>query len=153
MILFARRTFDSPVIRAVSHTIPLLVGLYLLAGQSGTTSRDRSPHQVRFVTVDSSVRLEVLDWGGSGRPILFVGCYLTGHVYDDIAPKLTDQFRVYAVTRRGVGASDHPATGYDPQRRADDILEVIGAVGMQKPILIGNSCGGDILHTLGRPTS
>jgi non-heme chloroperoxidase len=26
---------------------------------------------------------------------------------------------------------------------------VIGAVGMQKPILIGNSCGGDILHTLG----
>jgi pimeloyl-ACP methyl ester carboxylesterase len=93
--------------------------------------------------------LEVLDWGGTGRPILFVGCYLTGHVYDDIAPKLTDQFRVYAVTRRGVGASDHPQTGYDPQRRAEDILEVIGAVGMQKPILIGNSCGGDILHTLG----
>jgi pimeloyl-ACP methyl ester carboxylesterase len=91
----------------------------------------------------------VLDWGGTGRPILFVGCYLTGHIYDDIAPKLTDQFHVYAVTRRGVGASDHPQTGYDPQRRADDILEVIGAFGMVKPILIGNSCGGDILHTLG----
>jgi len=117
--------------------------------QTGTNWRDPSPHQVRFVTVESTVRLEVLDWGGSGRPILFVGCYLTGHVYDDIAPKLTDQFRVYAVTRRGVGVSDHPATGYDPQRRSDDILEVIGAVGMQKPILIGNSCGGDILHTLG----
>jgi hypothetical protein len=29
---------------------------------------------VRFVVVDSSVRLEVLDWGGTGRPILFVGC-------------------------------------------------------------------------------
>jgi pimeloyl-ACP methyl ester carboxylesterase len=127
----------------------LMLGLYLLAGQSGATWRDPSPHDMRFVTVGSSVRLEVLDWGGSGRPILFVGCYLTGHVYDDIAPKLTDLFRVYAVTRRGVGASDHPATGYDPQRRADDILEVIGAVGMQKPILIGNSCGGDILHTLG----
>lgn len=133
----------------MSYAIPLLVGLYSLAGQSGTTWRDPSPHQVRFVTVDSSVRLEVLDWGGTGRPILFVGCYLTGHVYDDIAPKLTDQFHVYAVTRRGVGASDRPATGYDPQRRADDILEVIGSVGMQKPILIGNSCGGDILHTLG----
>jgi pimeloyl-ACP methyl ester carboxylesterase len=133
----------------VHSATPLIVGLYLLTGQSGTTWRDPSPHQVRFVTVDSSVRLEVLDWGGSGRPILFVGCYLTAHVYDDIAPKLTDQFRVDAVTRRGVGASDHPATGYDPQRRADDILEVISAIGMQKPILIGNSCGGDILHTLG----
>jgi pimeloyl-ACP methyl ester carboxylesterase len=74
---------------------------------------------------------------------------LTGHVYDEIAPKLTDQFRVYAVTRRGVGASDHPPTGYDPQRRADDILEVLDVLGMRKPILIGSSCGGDILHTLG----
>ena len=34
--------------------------------QSGTAWRDPSPHQVRFVTVDSSVRLEVLDWEGSG---------------------------------------------------------------------------------------
>jgi non-heme chloroperoxidase len=127
----------------------LIFGFYLLTAQAGTPWRDPSPHQVRFVGVESSVRLEVLDWGGSGRPILFVGCYLTGHVYDDIAPKLTDQFRVYAVTRRGVGASDRPATGYDPQRRADDILEVIRALGLQKPILIGNSCGGDILHTLG----
>jgi len=91
----------------------------------------------------------VLDWGGSGRPVLFVGCYLTGHVYDDIAPKLTDRFHVYAVTRRGVGASDHPATGYSPERRADDFLEVIDGLRMQKPILVGNSCGGDILHTLG----
>jgi non-heme chloroperoxidase len=114
-----------------------------------TQWRDPSPHQVRSVTVDGATRLEVLDWGGSGRPVLFVGCYLTAHVYDNIAPKLTDQFHVYAVTRRGVGASDHPSTGYDPQRRADDIFGVISALGMQQPILIGNSCGGAILHTLG----
>jgi len=110
---------------------------------------DPSPHQVRTVTVGGTTRLEVLDWGGSGRPVVFVGCYLTAHVYDDVAPKLTDQFHVYAVTRRGVGASDHPLTGYDPQRRADDILDVITALGMQNPILVGNSCGGAILHALG----
>lgn len=111
--------------------------------------RDPSPHQVRFVTARDATRLEVLDWGGSGRPVLFVGCYLTAHVYDDIAPKLTDQFHVYAVTRRGVGASSHPSAGYDPQTRADDIFEVIASLGMQKPILVGNSCGGAILHALG----
>src|SRR3954453_2715694 len=111
-----------------------------------TQRRDSSPHQVRFAAVDGATRLEVLDWGGSGRPVLFVGCYLTAHVYDSIAPRLTDQFRVYGVTRRGVGASDHPSTGYDPQRRADDILGVMTALGMQKPILIGTSCGGAILH-------
>jgi len=133
----------------VNTAIPLLVGLPLLLAQSGAVWRDPSPHNVRFVSVDTSVQLEVLDWGGAGRPMLFVGCYLTAHVYDDIAPKLTDQFRVYALTRRGVGASDRPATGYEPQRRADDVLEVIGALRMDKPILIGNSCGGDILHALG----
>jgi pimeloyl-ACP methyl ester carboxylesterase len=134
---------------AMNPALPCLLGLCLLAAQSNAVWRDPSPHSVRIVTVDSSVRLEVLDWGGTGRPILFVGCYLTAHVFDDIAPKLTDRFHVYAVTRRGVGASDRPPTGYDPQRRADDILEVIGSVGMQKPILMGSSCGGGILHTLG----
>jgi non-heme chloroperoxidase len=129
--------------------LALLISVHALSGQGAASWRDPSPHEVRFVTVDSSVKLEVLDWGGSGRPVLFVGCYLTGHVYDDIAPKLTDRFHVYAVTRRGIGASDRPTTGYDSQRRAADILEVIDALKIQKPILVGNSCGGGILHSLG----
>ena len=65
--------------------------------------------------------------GGTGRPVLFVGCYLSGHVYDDIAPKLAGSFRVYAVTRRGVGVSERPTTGYDPQRRAADVLREVRA--------------------------
>lgn len=131
--------------------IAIALGVELPHGQAqaGPSEPDASPHQVRMVTVDTSVRLEVLDWGGSGRPLLFVGCYLSAHVFDEIAPKLRDQFHVYAVTRRGVGASDRPAAGYDPQRRSDDILEVIEALGMRKPLLVGNACGGHILHTLG----
>ena len=129
-------------------TVLLGFGLQPAPPQTSSLGPDPSPHEVRLVTVDSSVRLEVLDWGGSGRPLLFVGCYLSAHVFDDIAPKLRE-FRVYAVTRRGIGASDHPASGYDPQRRADDVLEVIEALGMRKPILVGNACGGHVLHTLG----
>jgi non-heme chloroperoxidase len=131
--------------------LAVLFGAALQSAGAAPTSpkADPSPHQVRMVTVDSTVRLEVLDWGGAGRPLLFVGCYLSGHVYDDIAPKLVDRFHVYAVTRRGVGASDRPPAGYDPQRRADDILQVIDALGLRKPILVGHACGGHILHTLG----
>lgn len=62
---------------------------------------------------------------------------------------MTDRFRVYAVTRRGVGASDRPTTGYDPQRPAADFLDGIAAFRLEKPILVGNSCGSDILHALG----
>src|SRR6266571_2431580 len=34
--------------------------------------RDPSKHQVRLVTVEKDVDLEVLDWGGSGRPVVLL---------------------------------------------------------------------------------
>jgi non-heme chloroperoxidase len=111
--------------------------------------RDPSPHQVRWITVDSSVRLEVLDWGGTGRPIVLLGCYLTAHLYDDFAPKLADRFHVYGITRRGLGASDKPSSGYTLQRSADDVLEVLGELKINKPILAGYSCAGQVLSMLG----
>ena len=113
--------------------------------QSNGTWRDPSPHQVRWITVDSSVRLEVLDWGGSGPPLVLLGCYLTAHVHDEFAPKLTNQFHVYGITRRGIGASDKPATGYTVQRSADDVLEVLDSLKAQKSLLVGNSCAGQVL--------
>ena len=116
------------------------------AGTRATTPwRDPSPHQVRWITVDSSVRLEVLDWGGSGQPLVLLGCYLTAHVYDEFAPKLTNQFHVYGITRRGIGASDKPATGYTVQRSVDDVLEVLDSLKVQKSLLVGTSCAGQIL--------
>ena len=117
-----------------------------VAGKQAAASwRDPSPHQVRWVTVDSSVRLEVLDWGGSGPPLVLLGCYLTAHSYDEIAPKLTNQFHVYGITRRGIGAADRPATGYAVQRSADDVLEALDFLHVQRSLLIGNSCAGQIL--------
>jgi pimeloyl-ACP methyl ester carboxylesterase len=91
------------------------------------------------------VRLEVLDWGGSGPPVVLLGCYQTTHIYDDFAPKLTNQFHVYGVTRRGIGASDKPATGYSVQRSADDLFEVFNALKIQKALLAGLSCAGQVL--------
>ena len=107
--------------------------------------RDPSPHQVRWVTVDSSVQLEVLDWGGSGPPVVLLACYLSAHMYDEFAPKLTNQFHVYGITRRGIGASDKPATGYAVQRSANDLLEVLNSLNIQKALLVGHSCAGQVL--------
>jgi non-heme chloroperoxidase len=113
--------------------------------QSAPDWRDPSPHQVRWITVGSSVRLEVLDWGGSGPPLVLLGCYLTAPVHDEFAPKLTNQFHVYGITRRGIGASDKPAAGYTVQRSADDVLEVLDSLNLQKSLLVGTSCAGQIL--------
>ena len=114
-------------------------------GAQSTSWRDPSPHQVRRVTVDSSVQLEVLEWGGSGVPVVLLACYLSTHIYDEFAPKLTNQFRVFGITRRGIGASDKPATGYAVQRSADDVLEVLNSLKLQKSVLVGHSCAGQVL--------
>jgi hypothetical protein len=43
-----------------------------------------------MVTVDRDVSVEVLDWGGSGRPlVLLAGLGNTAHVFDDLAQRLT----------------------------------------------------------------
>jgi hypothetical protein len=58
--------------------------------QAPVAWHEPSPHAVRFVAVDKDVKLEVLDWGDTGRPaVLLAGLGNTAHVHDDFAPKLT----------------------------------------------------------------
>jgi len=116
--------------------------------------KDPSKHEVRFVDVEKGVSLEVLDWGGSGRPIVLLAGYgHSAHVFDHLAPKLRDVGRVVAVTRRGFGASTRPDSGYDDQRLADDVFAVLEALRLEKPVLAGHSLGGSELTTLGNQHS
>jgi len=112
---------------------------------------DPSKHTVQFVTVEEGVRLEVLDWGGTGRPIvLLAGSGNTAHIFDDFAEKLSGACcHVYGITRRGFGASTHPDSGYDQQRLADDVLHVLDALKLVAPVLAGHSMSGEELTTLG----
>jgi len=111
---------------------------------------DSSPHTVQFITVDSNVKLEVLDWGGSGRPmVLLTGLGNNAHVFDKFAPKLTTTYHVYGVTRRGFGVSSIPADGYSADRLGDDVLAVMDALKLKRPVLVGHSLGGEELSSVG----
>ncbi len=106
------------------------------------------------MTVERDVALEVLDWGGSGRPVvLLAGSGNTAHSFDEFALKLQDCCRVYGITRRGYGASTRPASGYDDQRLADDVFQVITRVRISAPVLIGHSMAGGEMTTVGRQHS
>ena len=106
---------------------------------------DRSPHVVKFVVVDKNVKLEVVDWGGSGRPlVLLAGLGSTAHVFDAFALKLTAIGHVYGVTRRGYGQSDVPKSGYSADRLGDDVREVLDDLKLDHPILIGHSIAGEV---------
>jgi non-heme chloroperoxidase len=120
--------------------IALLTPVY---SQPPTSWRDPSPHTIQFVTVDKNVRLEVLDWGGSGRPlVLLAGGGNTAHVFDEFAPKLTASYHVYGITRRGFGASEFSASDNPVDRLRDDVLAVLGALKLERPVLVGHSIAG-----------
>jgi pimeloyl-ACP methyl ester carboxylesterase len=111
---------------------------------------DASPHQVRLVSVDSAVRVEVLDWGGSGRPVvLLAGGAQTAHDFDQLAPKLATKYRVFGITRRGLGASSRPEFGYESDRLADDVIAVIDSLKLDRPVLAGHSRAGAELSSIG----
>lgn len=110
---------------------------------------DPALHRVQLVPVSDGVQLEVLDFGGSGRPIvLLAGLGNTAHVYDELAPKLTKIGHVYAVTRRGYGVSSRPESGYDVTRRGEDVLAVLESLRIDKPVLVGHSRAGDEMSYL-----
>jgi pimeloyl-ACP methyl ester carboxylesterase len=100
--------------------------------------------------VDKNVRLELLDWGGSGRALVFLtGLGDNAHVFDDFAPKLSRDYRVFGITRRGYGASTIAASGYDANRLGDDVLAVLDSLKLEKPVLVGHSIAGEELSSVG----
>jgi len=113
---------------------------------SGMSWSDQSPHTVRFVPVAPDVQLEVLDWGGAGRPLVFLsGLQDVAHGFDDFAPTFTDTYHVLAITRRGYGASSQPPSGYDLASRVADLRAVLDTLGLVQVALVGHSIAGDEL--------
>jgi non-heme chloroperoxidase len=126
----------------------LLVSL-VVPLRSQQPRKDPSPHITQFVTVDKNVRLEVLDWGGASRPlVLLAGGGDTAHVFDDFAPKLTPTFHVYGITRRGFGQSGFSPEGYGADRLGDDVIAVLDALELERPVLVGHSLGGEELSSV-----
>jgi non-heme chloroperoxidase len=117
---------------------------------------DPSPHKARLVAVEKGVKLEVLDFGGGsggGPPLIFLaGLGNTAHNFDKFAPDFTAKHHVYAITRRGWGISSAPAptiANYDADRLGDDVIAVIDALKLERPVVAGHSIAGGELSSIG----
>lgn len=102
-----------------------------------------------MVPVAEGVQLEVLDWGGTGRPlVLLTGLGNQASSFDQFSQKLTARYHVYGITRRGFGNSSAPepdATNYSAARLGEDVVAVIDALHLNKPVIAGHSIAGEEL--------
>jgi pimeloyl-ACP methyl ester carboxylesterase len=107
-----------------------------------TTHSDSARHRAGSAS-SGGVRIHYLDFGGSGEPlVLLTGLGSSAHIFDDLAPRFTDSFRVIALTRRGHAESDHPVTGYALDTLVADLKAVLDTLGLRRVNLAGHSIAG-----------
>lgn len=103
---------------------------------------DPSPHKSGFVTANG-IRLNYLDWGGSGPTLVLIhGALANLHAFDDLASAFTGRFHVVAYARRGHGQSDAKGP-YDTATLTEDLRGFMDALGIAKAHLTGWSMGGN----------
>ncbi|MFJ9033435.1 alpha/beta fold hydrolase [Streptomyces sp. NPDC102274] len=86
--------------------------------------------------------------GGQGYPlVLLPGWPRTWYQFHKIMPPLAEHYRVIAVDLRGMGDSDKPATGYDKKPMAQDIYELIRALGYSKVNIAGEDIGAMVAYS------
>ena len=80
--------------------------------------------------------------GGHGPPVLLVhGWPQTWYQFRLLMPALARDFTVVAVDQRGIGLSDKPEDGYDTRTLANDLVELMDALGHHRFALVGCDTG------------
>ncbi|MDG5472771.1 alpha/beta hydrolase [Jeotgalibacillus sp. ET6] len=98
-----------------------------------------------FIEVETGVKLFVEDIG-EGQPVVFLHGWPVNHkMFEYQATELVKQgYRFIGIDLRGYGQSDRPATGYDYDRKADDVRAVVDYLQLENIVLAGFSMGGPI---------
>jgi len=93
-----------------------------------------------------TLRIHFRDWGDASAPPLIIvhGLRDHSHSFDDLARGLLDRYHVFALDLRGHGDSE-TTPYYAFGHFVLDLHNLIRALRLEKPVLIGHSMGGEIV--------
>lgn len=132
--------------KLVRPLLALLLGLMIAVIHVVVLAETNSKPHSSLIEIRDHIDLHYLDWGGDKQPLLLLaGLGDTSYIFTELAPLLTSDFRVVAMTRRGYGQSDVTSDGYTIEDRVEDVRSFLDALKIQKVMLVGHSAAGDEL--------
>ena len=91
------------------------------------------------------LRFQYLEWPGAGPAIVLLhGLASNAWIWGEVGPRLAGHFRVWALDQRGHGQSAKPDQGYDFATICADLAAFLDHLGLDRPILVGHSWGGNV---------
>jgi len=96
-----------------------------------------------LIKVKTGITLNYVVQGDPNGPVIVLlhGAGDSWHSYQRVLPLIPAKYRVYAITMRGHGLSDHPKTGYARADFAADILDFLDQFRIHHATLVGHSLG------------
>ena len=97
-----------------------------------------------------------LEWGGNGPPVLLLHGYPETHaMWHKVAPELSRDYTLVCPDLRGYGDSSKPKglpdhANYSKRAMAQDMVEVMRALGHESFHVVGHDRGGRVGHRLAR---
>lgn len=93
-----------------------------------------------------TLRIHFRDWGNPEAPPLLIvhGLRDHSHSFDDLSRGLLDRFHVFALDLRGHGDSE-TTPYYSFGHFVMDLHNMVRALRLERPILIGHSMGGEVV--------
>lgn len=87
---------------------------------------------------------------GQGKPLLLIhGGILTGDSWQPYLPAFAEHYRVITPDSRGHGRTANPTGSMSFRLLADDVVALMQALDLQKPLIYGYSDGGQVALEIG----
>jgi pimeloyl-ACP methyl ester carboxylesterase len=122
-------------------TTTLALGLAVAAGPPLVFAE--GPPAPRSVKLASGVTLQYVAQGPEdGEAVLMLHGYTdTWFSFSRVLPLMSKSVRTIAVTQRGHGGSDRPASGYGMDDLATDAIQLMDALSIRRATVVGHSMG------------
>lgn len=98
---------------------------------------------IRSIELPGRVRLEYVEQGDPGGvPVVMLhGVTDSWRSFEPVLPHLPESIRAFAVTQRGHGDAERPASGYRTRDFAADVAEFVDILGLGPAVIVGHSMG------------